>query len=282
MTLEKIAGMLIFLAIIIVPCIPVLWLMYSFLRDLIKILKEIVTGVEERIASGSAERAGFFAEYLQEQMEKYDRIQQEGIVGYYIDRAVHFCQEFSFLFYAIGMILFLTLLMFRRAISLVASLIGRFDIVLILSVLLTVLEILVLLYYVVCKTHRRKWTTAIVLVVILAVKQIWNLVHGSIEVSVDMVLFFMLFFAVYHYKQWTLELAKHNRILRQKLQEECYAGDKIVQQYLALEQHRLDIGVRDTIFRKLCNDDELDEMRMYLTWLKQTKEKPTEADSETE
>ena len=86
----------------------------------------------------------------------------------------------------------------------------------------------------------------------------------------------MLFFAVYHYKQWTLELVDHNRILRQKLQEECYASDKIAQQYLALEQHRLDIGVRDTIFRKLCNDDELDEMRMYLTWLKQEKENPAE------
>ncbi len=75
MTLELFSGILIFLAICIVPCIPLGYLLYRFLRELITIIKRNVA--ETKWNEGSEERAGWFKEYLQEQLQKQEKIEQD-------------------------------------------------------------------------------------------------------------------------------------------------------------------------------------------------------------
>ena len=264
MTLEMFSGILILLAIIIVPCIPGLWLAYCLVRDVIKVLKE---GLDEYVES--EERIKFVDEYLQEQLEKQETIAEMGFAAYYINQAKHFWKEYSFVFYAIGMILLLAAAVFRRGIAFVLVSLRHVPLADIAAVFVTVLEILVLLYYILCKKHRRKWKAAIALLMIIAVKQIVALAFGSFNISVDTALYLMLFLAVHHYEQWKRELAAHTEALHQKLTEEQYAEDALISKYFLLLQHREAIGERPTVFTRLRDDDEIDEMNHYVTWLAQ-------------
>lgn len=266
MTLQMVSGMLIVLAILIVPCIPMLYLLYRFARDFIQVLKEIL-GDYPNVVNES--RVEFLIEYLQNELEKQDRIREQGVAGYYISKAKDFWKEYHFVFYAIGMLLLLTVTMFRRVIAAAVLVISRLELLPNGSVLIAVLQGLILFYYIICKKTSKKWKAAIALCVIVTLKQVCHLLHGSIEASADMVLFVMLFLAVHHHQQWKRELEDSTRMLQQRMLEERYADDAIVQQYLALQKHRLDIGERSTIFQQLRNDDEVDEMMQYLNWLEQ-------------
>ena len=55
--------------------------------------------------------------------------------------------------------------------------------------------------------------------------------------------------------------------MHQRLDEEQYAEDNLIQMYLALKKQRMDSRERVTVFTRLQDDDELDEMRIYLNWL---------------
>ena len=141
MTLQTVSAILIVLAILIVPCIPMLYLLYRFVRELIQVLKEIM-GDYPNVVNES--RVEFLIEYLQTELEKQDRIREQGVAGYYISKAKDFWKEYSFVFYAIGMLLLLTVAMFRRVIAAAVLVISRLELLPDGSVLIAVLEVLLL------------------------------------------------------------------------------------------------------------------------------------------
>lgn len=265
MDLEKFAGILIVLALIVVPCIPGLWLMYRFLRKLVQLIKDIGSEAGEYLEG--EKRIPFIAEYFQEQLEKQDRIRELGKTGYYIQKLKQFWKDYSFFFYAAGMILLMMLIMFRRVLAIVLALLSNVPVSEILAVVVMAVEILILVYYILCKTHRGKWKAASALLFLVAAKQLWALTQGDFTISVDDVLILMLFLAVHHYGKWKQELACNIEAMHRKLDEEQYAEDDLIQMYLTLKKQRMDSRERVTVFTRLQDDDELDEMRIYLNWL---------------
>lgn len=260
--LEKFAGMLIVLALIVVPCIPGLWFMYLFLRKLVQLIKDIGSEYLD-----GEKRIPFIAEYFQEQLEKQDRIRELGKTGYFIQKLKQFWKDYSFFFYAAGMILLMTVIMFRRVLAIALTLLSNVPLSEILAVVVMAVEILILVYYILCKTHRGKWKAAIALLVLVAAKQLWALAQGDFTLSADDVLILMLFLAVHHYGKWKQELVCNIEAMHQRLDEEQYAEDDLIQMYLALKKQRMDSRERVTVFTRLQDDDELDEMRIYLNWL---------------
>ncbi len=222
MTLELFSGILIFLAICIVPCIPLGYLLYLFLRELITIIKRTVA--EAKLNEGSEERAGWFKEYLLEQLQKQEKIKQLGKAGYYCDKAKAFWKEYRSVFYMIGMLLLLLLVVFRSVI------IGA---VVVVDRLKHELPVNMVLYY------------GLVLLGLLLLLQL-----------------------VRWYKQRKQQSINNHQIL-ERLQAGWHADDEIVQLYQSLMQHRKNIGEKSGMFQKLRDDDEIDEMRMYLEWLEQ-------------
>ena len=239
--------------------------MYRFLRELVQLIKDIGSEAGEYLEGGK--RIPFIAEYFQEQLEKQDKIRELGKTGYYIQKLKQFWKDYSFFFYAAGVILLMTVIMFRRVLAIVLTLSSNVPLSEILTVVVMAAEILILVYYILCKTHRGKWKAAIALLVLVAAKQLWALTQGDFTLSVDDVLILMLFLAVHHYGKWKQELVCNIEAMHQRLDEEQYAEDDLIQMYLALKKQRMDSRERVTVFTRLQDDDELDEMRIYLNWL---------------
>jgi len=235
----------------------------------LELLKELLGDSSVKV---DKQRVKYVQEWLQEEIEKEKSIQKQGYHAYYAGKIMKFWQSYGYVLYAVAMVLLIAVLIFQLSAAVIVNLISGIEWIPGVSFLLTALEAIFLIYYIFCKSHHRKWKAAAGIVGLLLLKQIWNLVHGSIGASADMALFLMLFLAVHHYGRYKQEFAEKSESLKQWLRDGAFSNDTIIQLYYALEQVRLEGGRQVSRMQK---DDEVDEMLLYLNWLKRDAEAET-------
>ncbi|MBR5318139.1 MAG: hypothetical protein IKU46_00895 [Peptococcaceae bacterium] len=267
MDFKLIAGTVVCWGLAAAVAVPLLYALYKFLCELRIQVKEAQSELYEFVDD---KRAGYFGVYLQSELDRQREIAETGLAAYRDGKKKAFQKKYGILLYAAGILLVLAVVLFPSVLAAAERLAVRFHVAENFSYACFALSLILVLYYLCCKTHqRKKWKASFVIAGIAGLHFICRLADLPITpVPVEVLSPVFLVLGLYHYRKWRKGLDEMTEILQYRLQEKRYADDTAVQQYLALQQQRKANGYRLSLEE---HDNELDEMMLYLSWLEQAK-----------
>lgn len=261
-------GMILLLVFIIVPTLPLTYLVFKFIQDAIKLGKEL----REDYYNISAElQREELENYFYEQQQK----EEKGVWQYYKERSAEFFQKYAFHFYVVLGIGFLAAVclwpLLRSSTQLALPQIVEPKLV---SFIFLPMQAIAFFCFICSKSEKRKWQCAAILAGIFALELLWGaLIERSVFALEKLfVIALSLGLAIYYYRRWQQKSDEKLKLLQERLQESNFSSDELLQKYNYLQEKRHDTKKHFSVLHYLTQEQEINAMQSYINQLEQYKE----------
>ena len=260
-------GLLLIFAVLAAP-----WL-WRFMKELIQQTKDAQSYLYEIMDD---KRAGYFAAYLKDEMARQQIVGQMGADAYRKEQRNAKLKNYRVLIAAAAILLVLALLLHKWVLLAALELATDFGVIDSFSFACLAVSIILFLYYMCCKKrHRKKWKACLAIVVAGVLHLAARMLGVPAPIPVEVVIPVFAALGLFHYNKWSKGLQEMTEILQYRMQENRYADEPVVKDYLALQQLREQNGYKTGMMQ---HDDEVDELLIYLSWLEQSKTAPGTAE----
>ncbi|MBR4944020.1 MAG: hypothetical protein IKZ26_01240 [Peptococcaceae bacterium] len=252
-----------FLILFGVPACIGLW---RFLKELVQQTKSAQGHLYEIMDD---KRAEFFGTYLKDEIKRQNEISKIGAEAYRKEERSAMLKKYRIPMIAAVILLVLAVLLNQWVLQAALVLLEKGGVIKNFSFACLSSSVVLFLYYLCCKQcQRKKWKACFAIAIIGMVHGLGRLTGAPVPIPVEVVIPVFLALGAFHYSKWSKGLAEMTQILQHRLQEKRYAKEPVVNDYLELEslrkQNQYPAG-------SMKQDDEVDEMLIYLSWLEQSK-----------
>ena len=265
MDFNIIIGIILLLVFIIVPILPLSYLLFKFFQDAIRLAKELRVDYQNISAKIQQEE---LENYLHKQQQK----EQLGIGRYYKEKMVSFFQKYAFCFYVvlvIGILVFFCLgPWFMQSAQ---PTLPRIEEPKLVSFIFLPIQGIVFFGFICSKNEKRKWQWAAGLAGIFTLELLWGLLIERSAFALEKVFIIVLSLGLvmYYYQQWKQKSDEQLLLLQERLRESNFTSDILLQQYNCLQEQRHDTKKHFSVLRYLAQEQELKAIQNYVERLEQ-------------
>ena len=217
----------------------------------------------------SGGRSVYFAKYLQEEIALQQMIAKTGAEAYRKEQRAKQLKKYGPFGIAGVILLILFVLLYPWTLQAWTKLMVQMGVIKNLSFACLASSIIVFLYYMCCKKRqRKKWKACFAIVCIGVLHFAGRMAGVPVPIPLEAAIPVFLVLGMFHYNKWSKSLTEMAEILDYRLNENRYAKDNLVKDYLALKELRLQSGYPAGMMK---HDDEVDEMLIYLSWLEESR-----------
>ena len=251
------------LVLIGIPAVMGLW---RFIKELIQQTKDAQAYLYEIM---DEKRAGFFANYLKEEIALQQEISTMGAEVYRKAQRAKQLKKYAPAGVLAVILFVLAVLLYPWTLQAWTKLMVQMGVIKNFSFACLASSIILFLYYMCCKKReRKKWKACFAVVCIGVLHFAGRMLGVPVPIPVEAVIPVFLALGAFHYNKWSKSLNEMTEILEYRLNEKRYAKDFLVKDYLELKELRKQSGYPAGMMK---HDDEVDEMLIYLSWLEESR-----------
>lgn len=270
MTLEMFSGLLIVFSIIFVLTLPFNYLFLRFIRELLKLLKELKADYKRIAAEMDEQEAEYMEENLAVYLQKQQEKQEKGTFRYYTDKLKHVLNKYGIWLYMVIGVLAVGLAILSPVLSgLQNDSMNTLENPKHAALIFLPVELILFFVYWCSKTDKRKWQSGAMLILVLFLSMVWELVvEKSAKGYTNLFLIMLMVVTVrQHYSRWKQECERKFMELEKMLSESSYASHALLEQYNKLREFRHDTRKHFTVLQYLTQEKEIEMMQTYIRQL---------------